>query len=182
MTALFAGKLPCETLRDALCHRPLFEWSGRLRCTDPTRGMAVLARLGRREGSTRAARLERRRGGDRNARRASSRSATCNGAELDPDVFLSILQRQAHIESLISRLSRVTREGVRAQRFIVLVDARVVLGVVSRGRWSSRKLTTSRWNWSGSDVGQSSRCPIARQTDSKLARIVAEGFRGGSAL
>ena len=38
--------------------------------------------------------------------------------------------QSTHIESLISFLSRVTREGVRAQRFVVLVDAPVVLGVV----------------------------------------------------
>ena len=38
--------------------------------------------------------------------------------------------QSTHIESLISFLSRVPREGVRAQRLKVLVDAPVVLGVV----------------------------------------------------
>ena len=62
------------------------------------------------------------------------RAAAAPLAEMGPDVFISILQRakhtHTHIESLISFSSRVTREGVRAQRFMVLVDAPVVLGVV----------------------------------------------------
>ena len=44
------------------------------------------------------------------------------------------------MESLISLLRRVTREGVRERRLLVLVDSRVVLGAVSKGRSSSRKI------------------------------------------
>ena len=43
------------------------------------------------------------------------------------------------LESLVSLLTLVTREGTRRRRLLVLVDSRVVLGVVSKGRSSSRK-------------------------------------------
>ena len=38
------------------------------------------------------------------------------------------------LDSLISLLRRITRGGVRARRIAVLVDSRVVLGAVSKGR------------------------------------------------
>ena len=44
------------------------------------------------------------------------------------------------LESLINLLRRIEREGIRAKRLLVLVDSRVILGVVSEGRSSSRKL------------------------------------------
>ena len=44
------------------------------------------------------------------------------------------------LESLISLLSRITREGTGARRLLVLVDSRVALGAVSKGRSSSRKV------------------------------------------
>ena len=40
------------------------------------------------------------------------------------------------LESLISLLGRVTREGIRARRLLVLVDTHVVLGAFSKGRSS----------------------------------------------
>ena len=43
------------------------------------------------------------------------------------------------LESLIGLLRRITREGIRAQRLLVLVDSSVVLVAVSKGRSSSRK-------------------------------------------
>ena len=42
------------------------------------------------------------------------------------------------LESLISLARHITREGIRTQRPLVLVDSRVVLGAVSKGRSSSR--------------------------------------------
>ena len=42
------------------------------------------------------------------------------------------------LESLVSLLRRITREGIRAIRLLVLVDSRVVSGAVSKGRSSSR--------------------------------------------
>ena len=44
------------------------------------------------------------------------------------------------LESLISLLRRIRREGTRTRRILVLVDSGVVLGVVSKGRSSSRKV------------------------------------------
>ena len=41
------------------------------------------------------------------------------------------------LESLISLLRRMARERIRAKRLLVLVDSRVVLGAVSKGRSSS---------------------------------------------
>ena len=43
------------------------------------------------------------------------------------------------LESLTSLLRRVSREGIRARRLLVLVDSRVVLEAVSKGRvWVTR--------------------------------------------
>ena len=44
------------------------------------------------------------------------------------------------LQSLISLLRRITRQGIRARRLLVLVDSRVILGAVSKGRSSSRKI------------------------------------------
>ena len=44
------------------------------------------------------------------------------------------------LESLISLLKRSAREETRAQRLLVLVDSRVVLEAVSKGRSRSRKI------------------------------------------
>ena len=54
------------------------------------------------------------------------------------------------LESLISLLRRITREVIRTRRLLVLVDSRVVLGAVSKGRSSSRKvnfLLRKLWFW-----------------------------------
>ena len=47
------------------------------------------------------------------------------------------------LESLIVLLRRIAREGIPAQRLLVLVDSRVVLEAVSEGRSSSRKINFS---------------------------------------
>ena len=52
------------------------------------------------------------------------------------------------LESLISLPRRITREGTRARGHVVLVDSRVVLGAVSKGRLSSRKSISCFENWS----------------------------------
>ena len=44
------------------------------------------------------------------------------------------------LESLISLLKRVTREGMCGKRLVVPLDSRVVIGAVSKGRSSSRKM------------------------------------------
>ena len=44
------------------------------------------------------------------------------------------------LESLISLLRRIRREGIRTRRILVFVDSRVVLGAVSKGRSRSRKV------------------------------------------
>ena len=77
------------------------------------------------------------------------------------------------LESLISLLSPVTREGVQARRLLVLVDSRMVLGAVSKRRSTSRKiyflfgktrsgalLTTLRWNYSGCPPGLNPSTPL----------------------
>ena len=70
------------------------------------------------------------------ARRASSRSATCFEAAMGHDVCISFCSNTIHLlemESLISLLRRVIREGMRAQRLLVLVASRVVLLAVAKG-------------------------------------------------
>ena len=126
-----ADKFACETLCQTLCHGRVSEWTGRLRCAHHTRGMARLVRFGRREGRTRAARLERRRTSEQHARWTCRRRTTCFGAESGSRCFHTALTRAKHIsllelESLISLLRRVTREGLRARRLLVLVDSRHV--------------------------------------------------------
>ena len=75
------------------------------------------------------------------------------------------------LESLISLLMRIAREGIRAQQLLVLVESRVVLGAVSKGRSSSRKiflrklgygvsLLTSHWSWYGCPLGRIRPMPL----------------------
>ena len=83
--------------------------------------------------------MERRRTAEQFARRAGSCSTTCFGGKSGHDVFISLLQCQTHQSSVLESLVCLL-EGMRAQRFLVLVDSRVVLGAVTKGRSSSRKL------------------------------------------
>ena len=105
--------------------------------------MARFVRFGRRKRRTRAPRLKRRRNTEQHPQ-MDVLHTTCFEAGLGHDVSIPLVQGQAHqspeLESLISLLRRVTREGIRAQRLLVLVDSRVVLGAVSKGRSNSRKL------------------------------------------
>ena len=66
------------------------------------------------------------------ARRSSSRSTASFGAGLGHDVFIRFCSAQnfLELESLISLLRRVTREGIQARRLLVHVDSRTVLGAV----------------------------------------------------
>ena len=83
------------------------------------------------------------------------------------------------LESLISLLRTITREGIRARRLVVLVDSRVVLGSVSKGRSSLRKINfllrklgfwclahdTALGFVGVSHLGESSGCPFTEQAD-----------------
>ena len=77
------------------------------------------------------------------------------------------------LERLSSLLRRVTREGVRARRLLVLVDSRVVLATCRKehgahersiscsGNWGSGALPmTLLWNWSGCPPGRIQRMPL----------------------
>ena len=133
--------------------------SGAGSCVAP-RGLARLVRFRRGE----HVRLDWQ--GEEPPSNTCSHCTTCVEAGLGLDVFVpffSFLEGKhinlLELESLISLLKRVTREGVQARRLLVLVDSRVVFGAVSKVRSSSRKinfllrklglgasLVTSRWS------------------------------------
>ena len=86
----------------------------------------------------------------RRARRTRSRYTTCFEVKLG--AFIPFLRRQIYepLGTVISLLQRVTREGKQARRLLVLVDSRVVLGAVLKGRSSSRKVNfflRKLWFW-----------------------------------
>ena len=66
----------------------------------------------------------------------------CSEVEVDYVVFPPFLRRQAYQSAGTEEPDQplVTREGTRAKRLLVLVDSRVVLGAISKGRSSSRKM------------------------------------------
>ena len=86
----------------------------------------------------------KRRTTEQHARRTCSRCTTCCEGEVDHDVFVPFFEGKhinlLELESLISFLERITSEGIRARRLLVVVDSRVVLGAVSKGRSSSREI------------------------------------------
>ena len=74
-----------------------------------------------------------------------SNMQACSEVRLEHDVFVPFFLLGKHIkvlelESLVSLLRRVTREGIQARRLLVLVDSSVVLGAVSKGRSGWRRV------------------------------------------
>ena len=136
--------------------------------------------------------LEGRRTTEQHARWSCIGCPDYDEVKLGHDVFSPILQRQAHqpprTGNLISLLRRITREGIRARRLLVLVDSRVVSEAVSKGRWSSRKIIFLLRKFGvlvpclrhcarisiGAHLGESSGCPFTEQADRRLVCITTE--------
>ena len=128
-----ADEFACETLHKTLCYGCVLDWSCGLRRTHHTEGMA-------REEKGEHVRLDWK-GEEPPSNMNDGRAAAAPLAlEVDWDSLFSHLFffkgkhiNHLELESLISLLRRVTREGTRAQRLLVLVESRVVLGAVSKG-------------------------------------------------
>ena len=111
--------------------------------------LARLVRFDRRKGRTCSPGLERRGTTEQHAQCTCSRCTACFRVKLNHDVFISILQGQAHQppgtgvpDSASSDGSHVKEYG--AKRLLVHMDSRVVLGAVSKGRSGSRKIIASK--------------------------------------
>ena len=141
----FADEPAYETMCDAPCHRRVSEWSGRLRCIPPTRGMALLTRVGRGKGENMCASIE-----EKKHRRVVC--TTCGAAAAPPALELHGITMFSYrfcsakhinlldMESLISLFRCVTREGMRAQRLPGTCGFTRSFGSRLKRRSSPRKL------------------------------------------
>ena len=117
----FEGK----TQREALRYRRLTRGSWRVRRVHHAGGLAHPVRFGRKEGEHVCL--------DWKGEEPPSNMHDGRAAAAPMTMKLSWT-------TMFSHLKRITREGIRARQLLVLVDSRVVLGAVSKGRSSSRKI------------------------------------------
>ena len=134
-----ADEPACETKCEAQCHRRACEWSGRLLCTPSHKRRGSLCTIWQRRRENTCTST----GQAKNHRPVRTTDAEpqhhllwswigsrCFHTAFALDKHIILLD----VETLIILLRRVTREGIRAQRLLVLADTRVVLGAVSKGR------------------------------------------------
>ena len=136
-------QLEGRTLREARRYRRISEWRWRMRRVHHARRLARPVRLGRRKGEH--VRFDWK-GEEPPSNMHDVRAAAAPLALMlkwttlfSHRFFAGKHVHLLELASLIGLLRRITREGIRTQRLLVLVDSRVVLGAVSKGRWSSRK-------------------------------------------